>query len=59
MLIGVSSDPVWRKYYEKLVRLHGEQGGEGGSEPEFRLLSTIFGALLVPVALFGELASKC
>jgi hypothetical protein len=57
--MGISSDPVWRRYYEKLVRLHSEQGGENRSEPEFRLPSTIFGALLVPVALFGELSQKC
>lgn len=57
MLIGISSDPVWRRYYEKLVQQNSEQGG--GSEPEFRLLSTMFGAVLVPVALFGESSQKC
>jgi hypothetical protein len=55
MLVGVSSDPVWRRYYEKLVRAQKAQGSESGSEPEFRLPSTIFGAILVPIALFGEL----
>lgn len=54
MLAGIASDPVWRRCYEKLVRSHKAQGGDG-SEPEFRLPSTIFGAFLVPVALFGEL----
>ncbi|KAF2654803.1 MFS general substrate transporter [Lophiostoma macrostomum CBS 122681] len=53
MLLGVSSDPVWRRYYEKLVRQRKAQGGQPDSEPEFRLPSTIFGAFLVPIALFG------
>ncbi|KAF2745323.1 benomyl/methotrexate resistance protein [Sporormia fimetaria CBS 119925] len=54
MLVGVCCDPVWRKYYDKLVREHTSQGEEPRSEPEFRLPSTITGAVLVPVALFGE-----
>lgn len=56
MLTGVSSDPIWRKIYGRLVRQRQEQGGEpGGSEPEFRLPSTIVGAWVVPIALFGKL----
>jgi hypothetical protein len=58
MLLGISSDPVWRRYYEKLVRQRREQGGQPDSEPEFRLPSTIFGAFLVPVALFGASSSE-
>ncbi|KAI4698615.1 hypothetical protein J4E81_005838 [Alternaria sp. BMP 2799] len=54
MLAGVSTDPFWRRIYGRLVRQREEQGGEpGGSEPEFRLPSTIVGAWVVPVALFG------
>jgi hypothetical protein len=49
MLLGIASDPIWRRYYSKLVRKRG------GSEPEFRLPSTIVGAFIVPVALFGGL----
>jgi hypothetical protein len=55
MLTGVGTDPVWRRVYGRLVRQREEQGGEpGGSEPEFRLPSTILGAWVVPIALFGK-----
>jgi hypothetical protein len=50
MLTGIASDPLWRRCYDRLVRQN-----EGGSEPEFRLPSTIAGAFVVPLALFGEL----
>lgn len=54
MLIGIVTDPLWRKNYERLVRGHEAEGNEpGSSEPEFRLPPTILGAVLVPVALFG------
>lgn len=53
MLSGIATDPVWRRCYEKLVQSHKAQGGDG-SEPEFRLISTMYGAFLVPVALFGK-----
>ncbi|EUC48548.1 hypothetical protein COCMIDRAFT_34030 [Bipolaris oryzae ATCC 44560] len=54
MVAGVSSDPIWRRVYGRLVRQREEQGGPpGGSEPEFRLPSTIVGAWVVPIALFG------
>jgi hypothetical protein len=56
MLTGVCTDPIWRRVYARLVRQREEQGGEpGGSEPEFRLPSTILGAWVVPIALFGKL----
>jgi drug/metabolite transporter (DMT)-like permease len=56
MLTGVCTDPIWRRVYARLVRQREEQGGEpGGSEPEFRLPSTILGAWVVPMALFGKL----
>jgi hypothetical protein len=56
MLTGVCTDPIWRRVYGRLVRQREEQGGEpGGSEPEFRLPSTILGAWVVPMALFGKL----
>ncbi|KAF2193997.1 benomyl/methotrexate resistance protein [Zopfia rhizophila CBS 207.26] len=54
MLLGIASDPIWRKNYNRLVQQREAQGGEpGGSEPEFRLPPTIYGAILVPIALFG------
>lgn len=56
MLAGISTDPIWRRVYGRLVRQREAQGGEpGGSEPEFRLPSTILGAWVVPIALFGKL----
>ena len=56
MVLGISSDPLWRRNYARLVRQREAQGGEpGGSEPEFRLPPTIYGALLVPIGLFGRL----
>ncbi|KAK6439640.1 hypothetical protein LTR95_004153 [Oleoguttula sp. CCFEE 5521] len=48
MVIGTACDPLWRKNYMRLVRNNG-----GVSEPEFRLPSTILGAVLVPISLFG------
>ncbi|OCL05596.1 MFS general substrate transporter [Glonium stellatum] len=54
MVLGISSDPLWRRNYARLVRQREAQGGEpGGSEPEFRLPPTIYGAFLVPIGLFG------
>ncbi|CAO2647530.1 Nn.00g084520.m01.CDS01 [Neocucurbitaria sp. VM-36] len=54
MLTGICTDPIWRRIYNRLVRQREEQGGEpGGSEPEFRLPSTIVGSWVVPIALFG------
>ncbi|KAK7569587.1 major facilitator superfamily domain-containing protein [Phyllosticta citricarpa] len=54
MFLGIMSDPLWRRNYARLVRQREEQGGEpGGSEPEHRLPPTIYGAIVVPVALFG------
>jgi len=54
--LGISSDPLWRRNYARLVRQWEAQGGEpGGSEPEFRLPPTIYGAFLVPIGLFGRL----
>lgn len=49
MLTGIASDPIWRKRYDAHVQANG-----GQSEPEFRLPSTICGAILVPIGLFGE-----
>ncbi|KAF2009630.1 MFS general substrate transporter [Aaosphaeria arxii CBS 175.79] len=54
MVLGIASDPFWRGRYDRLVQQREAQGGEpGGSEPEFRLVATIYGAIVVPVALFG------
>jgi len=48
MMLGISCDPLWRRYYQGLVVRN-----QGKSEPEFRLPSTVAGALIVPVGLFG------
>lgn len=56
MITGICTDPIWKRIYGRLVQQREEQGGEpGGSEPEFRLPSTIVGAWVVPIALFGKL----
>ncbi|KAI9718792.1 MAG: hypothetical protein M1812_003966 [Candelaria pacifica] len=53
MLAGISTDPLFHRYYEKLVRRREEDGGEpGGAEPEYRLPPAIVGAVLVPIGLF-------
>jgi MFS family permease len=48
MILGVLSDPLWRKNYIRLV-----EKNNGISEPEFRLPPTILGAIIVPLSLFG------
>ncbi|KAF2837454.1 MFS general substrate transporter [Patellaria atrata CBS 101060] len=54
MLAGIFTDPYWQRNYARLVREREAHGGEpGGSEPEFRLPPTIYGAILVPIGLFG------
>ena len=53
MLTGITTDLFWRRVYNRLVQRSEAQGG--GSEPEFRLPSTILGAFVVPVAMFGKL----
>ncbi|KAI1196153.1 major facilitator superfamily domain-containing protein [Nemania serpens] len=48
MVIGsLTSTPLWGHVYDGLVRRNG-----GTPEPEFRLVSTIAGALLAPIGLF-------
>ncbi|PVH84279.1 MFS general substrate transporter [Cadophora sp. DSE1049] len=57
--IGVLSDPLWRKNYQRVTSKHVERKEEGHhdqpmrSDPEYRLIPTMFGACLVPVSLFG------
>ncbi|KAF2091599.1 putative MFS multidrug transporter [Saccharata proteae CBS 121410] len=54
MIMGIMTDPLWRRNYARLVRRREAEGGEpGGSEPEFRLPPTVLGAVIVPLALFG------
>ncbi|KAK6537141.1 hypothetical protein TWF694_011339 [Orbilia ellipsospora] len=47
MLLGVMTDPIWRRTYARLV---AKRGGE--SIPEFRLTPGIMGGILVPIGLF-------
>lgn len=52
-LLAIASEPLWHNNYLRLVRRKEEEdGGSGGSEPEFRLPPAIAGGLLVPVGLF-------
>ncbi|QDS71980.1 hypothetical protein FKW77_001423 [Venturia effusa] len=54
MILGVSSNVLWKRNYARLVRNYSEEKGiEGSSEPEFRLPPTIVGAWIVPISLFG------
>lgn len=55
MILGIASDPLWRKNYARLMRNYEKETGQPGkSEPEFRLPPTILGAWIVPIALFGK-----
>ncbi|KAI1121194.1 major facilitator superfamily domain-containing protein [Nemania abortiva] len=47
MLAGAATNPIWRRVHRRLVRRN-----QGAPEPEFRLASTILGAVLVPIGLF-------
>ncbi|KAF4210927.1 hypothetical protein CNMCM5878_003425 [Aspergillus fumigatiaffinis] len=53
MFLGISTDPLWRKNYERLVKRRKDATGEiGGSHPEYRLPPAIAGGFVVPVGLF-------
>jgi len=53
MVTAVLSDPLWHKFYLRLVREREEATGEvGGSEPEYRLPPAIGGAPLVTIGIF-------
>ncbi|KAI1178144.1 major facilitator superfamily domain-containing protein [Nemania sp. FL0916] len=47
MMIGAATNPVWHRIHHRLVKQNN-----GLPEPEFRLASTIMGAVLVPIGLF-------
>ncbi|KAI1366395.1 major facilitator superfamily domain-containing protein [Xylaria arbuscula] len=47
MLLGAASNPVWHSVHRRLVKKN-----HGVSEPEFRLASSILGAVMVPIGLF-------
>lgn len=54
MILGITTDPLWRKNYARLLQKREASGvAPGGSEPEYRLPPTILGAILIPVSLFG------
>lgn len=53
IIIAVSSDPLWRRNYIRLIGYGESNGGEkGGAEPEYQLPSAIAGGILVPIGLF-------
>jgi hypothetical protein len=63
LVLGTASDPIWRRNYRRLARNHASRleaqgklapGEEPSTEPEWRLPPTIAGAVVVPIALFGE-----
>ncbi|KAI1430955.1 major facilitator superfamily domain-containing protein [Xylaria sp. CBS 124048] len=47
MIAGALSHPIWRRIYGQMMLKNN-----GIPEPEFRLASTILGAVLVPIGLF-------
>jgi len=54
MILGILSDPIWQRIYKRNMAKREKATGEPGvSEPEFRLPPTIFGAIIVPLGLFG------
>ncbi len=57
MMLGIVTDPIWKRQYVKLVRRKAANAPPGSTpdaaEPEFRLPPTIWGAWLVPVGLIG------
>lgn len=53
MVLGILSDPIWRRNYQRLLRKREAATGEKGvTEPEFRLPPTIVGIQFVWVGLF-------
>lgn len=53
MLLGISTEPLWRRNYERLVIRREDATGEiEGSHPEYRLPPAIAGGCVVPVGLF-------
>ncbi|TRX92787.1 hypothetical protein FHL15_006193 [Xylaria flabelliformis] len=47
MIAGAATNPVWHSVHRRLVKRN-----HGVPEPEFRLASSILGAVLVPIGLF-------
>lgn len=53
MFCGAMFNPIWKNMRNKLIAKRAAATGvEGVSEPEFRLPSTMLGALLCPIGLF-------
>lgn len=53
LMLGVASDPLWTHLRLRLVKKNEEKTGiPGATEPEFRLVPAIAGALLVPGGIF-------
>ncbi|KAH7397955.1 major facilitator superfamily domain-containing protein [Cadophora sp. MPI-SDFR-AT-0126] len=59
IVIGVLSDLLWRKNYQRVTSKHIARKEDRHHDqpmrpdPEYRLIPTIFGACLIPVSLFG------
>ncbi|RMZ89862.1 hypothetical protein DV736_g2908, partial [Chaetothyriales sp. CBS 134916] len=52
MVLAITSDPIWRKYYGRLMDKRERETGERKSEPEFRLPPTIVASWSCVVGLF-------
>jgi len=59
IVIGVLSDLLWKKNYQRVISKHvgmkeeGDHDQTNKPDPEYRLIPTMFGACLVPMSLFG------
>ncbi|RFU26744.1 hypothetical protein B7463_g9593, partial [Scytalidium lignicola] len=55
-VVGVLSNPLWAKNYQRLVArakaAHGEENKQSKPDPELRLPPAIFGSILVPIGIF-------
>ncbi|EFW22052.1 MFS multidrug transporter [Coccidioides posadasii str. Silveira] len=52
MAIATASDPIWSRYYARLIRNRAQVVGKEEFEPEWRLPPAIAGAPLVTIGLF-------
>lgn len=52
MLIAILSDPIWHYLYLHQLDMHEKKHGERGSEPEYRLPSSMVGSWFCVIGLF-------
>lgn len=53
MMLATFTFPLWNRIRQRLIEKREQETGiKGATEPEYRLPSVMFGALLVPIGLF-------